>query len=91
MEHWRGVLPIRMMEIAYEDLIARPEAVSRELKSCALRIGRWHDRCLAFHEQPGVVRSASRTQTRQPVYGRSVERWRRYEKHLGPLIKALAR
>ena len=87
MAHWRNVLPIRMMEVQYEDLIARQEAVSRELIAhCGLE---WNDRCLAFYEQPGVVHSASRTQTRQPVYTRSVERWKRYEAHLGPLIKAL--
>jgi hypothetical protein len=26
---------------------------------------------------------------RQPVYTSSVERWRHYEKHLGPLLEAL--
>ena len=28
-------------------------------------------------------------QVREPVYSRSVGRWRRYERHLGPLFEAL--
>ena len=30
-------------------------------------------------------------QIRQPIYKRAVERWRRYEAHLGPLLEALAK
>jgi hypothetical protein len=29
------------------------------------------------------------TQVRQPIYSSSVERWRPYEKFLGPLLDAL--
>jgi hypothetical protein len=31
----------------------------------------------------------SNWQVRQPLYQTSVDRWRRFEKHLGPLFKAL--
>lgn len=31
MEHWRRVLPIPMLEVNYEDLVEKPEAVSREI------------------------------------------------------------
>jgi hypothetical protein len=37
------------------------------------------------------VKTASATQVRQPIYKSSLERWRRYEKHLGPLLAALNR
>ena len=37
----------------------------------------------------GRVRTASVNQVRQPLYRSSLERWRRYERHLGPLIEAL--
>ena len=33
--------------------------------------------------------TASNEQVRQPIYRSSVGRWRRYEKHLGPLLEAL--
>jgi hypothetical protein len=35
------------------------------------------------------VTTASAWQVRQPLYGGSVGRWRRYEAHLGPLLAAL--
>jgi len=28
-------------------------------------------------------------QVRQPIYGHAIGRWRRYERHLGPLLEAL--
>ncbi|MEM1198739.1 MAG: sulfotransferase [Pseudomonadota bacterium] len=35
------------------------------------------------------IRSASIWQARQPVYKTSVEKWRNYEKHIGPLVDGL--
>ena len=45
--------------------------------------------CLRFYETKRPVRTASVAQVRQPIFTTSVERWRRYEKHLGPLFEAL--
>ncbi|MBI1366840.1 MAG: tetratricopeptide repeat protein [Alphaproteobacteria bacterium] len=39
--------------------------------------------------QSGPIHTSSAWQARQPVYESSVGRWRRYEKHLGPLLDAL--
>jgi len=44
---------------------------------------------LAFHEFKRPVRTASVTQVRQPVYKRSVARWKNYEGDLGELFAAL--
>jgi hypothetical protein len=35
------------------------------------------------------VSTASLNQVRQPIFKTAVQRWRRYEKHLGPLLEAL--
>jgi hypothetical protein len=87
MEHWRRVLPMRMHEVQYEELVAQPESASRELIAfCGLE---WSATCLAFHERGGAVHTASRLQVRRPIYTSAVERWRRYEKHLQPLQDAL--
>ncbi len=43
----------------------------------------------AFHQSERPVHTASRMQVRQPIYRTSVERWRRYDRHLGPLKAAL--
>ena len=87
MAHWRAVLPVPIHDVAYEDLVAGQEAVSRDLVAwCGLA---WSERCLAYHAQRGLVHTLSRVQIRQPIYTRSVERWRRYAAHLGPLRDAL--
>jgi tetratricopeptide (TPR) repeat protein len=87
MAHWRKVLPLDILDLDYEDLVADQEGVSRGLIDfCGLA---WDDRCLRFHEQAGEVRTASYWQARQPVYARSVGRWRHYAAHIGPLRAAL--
>ena len=76
------------MDIVYEDLVADLEGKSRELIDF---IGlEWDPQCLRFHESGRVVNTASYDQVRQPIYNRSVGRWRHYERHLGPLKDALA-
>jgi len=75
-------------EVHYEDLVGRQEGVIRGLVAfCGLE---WSERCLAFHEAGGAVHTLSRMQVRQPIYTRSLERWRRYAAHLGPLLEALS-
>lgn len=87
MAHWRKVLRMPLLEIQYEDMVNDMERHVRALVDfCGLP---WDDRCLRFHENKRQVRTASYDQVREPVYSRSVGRWRHYEKHLGPLIEAL--
>ncbi|MDJ0890228.1 MAG: tetratricopeptide repeat protein [Gammaproteobacteria bacterium] len=87
MAHWREVLPIKLLEVQYEELIAHQEDKTRELlEFCELP---WDDRCLRFWETKRVVHTASMWQVRQPIYTGSVARWRHYEAHLDPLKQAL--
>jgi len=88
MAHWRNVLPAgAFLDIRYEDIVADQEAQARKLiKYCGLE---WNDACLDFHKTKRPIRTASLTQVRQPIYNSSVERWRSYEKFLGPLLDAL--
>lgn len=87
--HWREVLPAdRFTEIAYEDIVADQEAATRRLLAfCDLT---WDARCLSFHENTAPVATASSVQVRQPLYGSSVGRWRRYGEGLAPMRRVLA-
>jgi hypothetical protein len=76
-----------MLEVAYEDTVADLEGVARRLiEFCGLD---WDPACLKFHETKRTVRTASVSQVRQPIYKKSVERWKRYEAALAPLLKVL--
>lgn len=87
MNHWQVVLPGAVLDVDYESLVADTERVARELLAwCKLQ---WDPRCLEFHKTERVVRTASVSQVRQPVYSRSVGRWKNYEKHLGTLFEAV--
>lgn len=88
MEHWRRVLPAgAFLDVRYEDIVAEQEAQSRRLIGyCGLE---WDDACLDFHSNSRAVKTSSMVQVRQPIYKSSVERWRSYEKFLGPLFDAL--
>jgi hypothetical protein len=88
MAHWRAVLPPRtLIEVRYEDLVDDPEGWSRRMLA---HIGLpWDPRCLEFHRTDRPVLTASNWQVRQPLSRSSVERWRRYERFIGPLRMAL--
>jgi tetratricopeptide (TPR) repeat protein len=87
MEHWQRVLQGRVIDVVYEKLVADPESEIRRLIAlCGLP---WNDACLRFYENQRPVTTASSSQVRQPIFKGAVQRWRRYEKHLGPLLEAL--
>jgi hypothetical protein len=90
MAHWHSVLPAgRILEVNYEDTVTDLEGAARRiLGHCGLP---WDPRCLDFHLTERVVRTASATQVRQPIYRSSVGRWRAYEPLLGPLLAELSR
>ncbi|MEE9596336.1 MAG: sulfotransferase, partial [Acidiferrobacterales bacterium] len=87
MAHWRKVLPLSMYEIQYEELVADADRKTRELIDF-LDL-EWDERCLSFHRTRRPVQTVSSWQVRQPIYTRSVHRWRNYEKFLGPLKDSL--
>ena len=88
MQHWREVLPAgSFYELQYEELIQDNENQARKLIDyCRLD---WNDACLQSHKTKRTVKTASITQVRQPIYTSSLERWRRYDRFLGPLKEGL--
>lgn len=88
MAHWRSVLPPgAMLDVAYEDVVDDLEGQARRLIDyCGLP---WDDRCLSFHETRRPVLTASAIQVRQPIFRSSLERWRKYEAGIAPLLDEL--
>jgi hypothetical protein len=75
------------LEVDYEETVADLEGVARRLVAfCGLE---WEPACLAFHETRRPVRTASVTQVRQPIYKKSVARWKHYENALASLFAQL--
>lgn len=82
MEHWKSVLPLRTLELDYEDFIRDPsEGVRRLLSFCGLR---WDPVCVdAFDTERAALLSGEPTFTDAPGF------WRRFEPHLGALRRLL--
>jgi hypothetical protein len=87
VNHWEKVLPGRVIAVDHEALVADfPNQARRLVEACGLR---WEEGCLRFYENPRTVLTSSRDQVRRPIFHDSVGRWRHYEPHLGPLLRAL--
>jgi tetratricopeptide (TPR) repeat protein len=87
MQHWRNFPTLKLIDVPYEDMIRDTERTARRLLGF---LGlEWDARCLEPHKNRFPVETASQWQVRQPIYQDSLEHWRHYEKHLGPLKQAL--
>ncbi len=87
MEHWERVLPGKCYTLDYEALVENPESQIRALLDW---LGMdFHPDCLEFYRNKRQVHTASLAQVRRPVYKDSVKLWRRYERHLTPLLHEL--
>jgi tetratricopeptide (TPR) repeat protein len=87
MLHWHTLFPSEIYDVQYEELISNQNEISQQLINY---LGlEWDDACLDFHKNKRAVKTASNLQVRQPIYNNSVERWKRYEEHLQPLISVL--
>lgn len=87
MRHWTKTLEVPMFEVCYEQLVREPEAICRTL--VAYLELEWDERCLQFHRSKRFMNTASYRQVRQPIYTKSVGRWRHYEQFLGRLLNML--
>ena len=87
MEHWSSVIETPILDVVYEEVVGDLETNARRILEY---LGvEWDPEVLRFNESGRVTMTASMEQVRRPIYKSSVERWRRYEKHLGPLLGAL--
>jgi hypothetical protein len=87
-EHWRRVLPDRMLEVRYEEIVEEPQRMAhRMLEWLGLD---WEEACLKFNENPRPIRTASMVQVREPVYRSSIGRWKDYAPFLRALFETLA-
>ena len=88
MEHWHNVLPPgSILDINYENNIANPEQEGKRLLNY-LELP-WDAACLKFHETERTISTASVTQVRKPLYSTSIARWKRFKKHLHPLLEII--
>ena len=85
IDHWDQVLPGRIKHIRYEDMVHdMPGMAKAIIKATGLP---WNEDVLEFHKKKQAVNTLSTTQVRKGVYKHSIHSWKKYEKHLEPLVK----
>ncbi len=87
MDHWHEVLPGKVLDVHYEEMVADQEKQTRRiLEYVGLP---WEDQVLRFYETERAVNTASSEQVRKPIYTGSLNHWRNYETQLEELIGVL--
>lgn len=84
MTHWENALPISVFPVEYEKLVAAPHNVCAAV---AEFLGVEGDVQETADHRDMAIGSSSLWQARQPVYQRSVGRWRHYAEHLPELVR----
>jgi tetratricopeptide (TPR) repeat protein len=87
IEHYHAVFPKPILRWQYEDVVANQQEMAKRLLEF---IGlSWDAEVLDFYKDKRTVRTASVLQVRKPIYTSSSGKWRRYERHLKPLLDGL--
>ena len=87
MNFWKKKYPISLIEIDYDKFVLDYEKNSKLLiKKLGLN---WEDKILRFHENNRAVETNSLLQVRSKVYQGSSKNWKKYEKHLLPIMEIL--
>ncbi len=86
MQHWQTIFSDRILTIQYEAMVSDP-AVTLQIVFQYLRLT-WHEKYAK--QVTESINTASSWQVRQPIYNSSIEKWRRYQKHIAVLIAQLS-
>lgn len=87
MLHWKSVLTLPFLDVAYEELVRDQDAWTRRMLE--LSGLEWDDRCSQFWKSGRTVMTLSYDQVSRPMYDTSIGRWKHYEAHLAPFNTAM--
>lgn len=87
VQAWHAMFPGRVLDVRYEDTVADVETQARRLLDF---LGLpFEEAVLEYHKTKRLVKTPSASQVRQPIYTDRLAAWKKYEKHLQPLIDKL--
>lgn len=87
MEHWKKIMPDRILTVRHEDFVADPQTVGRGI---AEHVGiPWDQDMLDIGGSRRSIATASSEQIRKGINARGVGVWRNYAHRLAPLQAAL--
>ena len=88
MDHWRALLPGRILDVDYQSLVDRPEEIATEMaRFCGLE---FEPAMVQIKERTDAVSTASSVMMRDGIRRDRGRVWARYERQLQPMIEALS-
>ncbi len=79
-QFWQSRYPDNFLVVNYQQLVSNSEVEAKKIISfCGLE---WQENCLNIESNKSPVATASAVQVREPIHGRSIGRWKHYEKYL---------
>jgi tetratricopeptide (TPR) repeat protein len=87
MQHWRDVMPSRVLDVSYDDLVRDTETTVRRIFDfCGLP---FEADAMNVERSSGSVATASTAHVRQGILTNRGAAWKPYESHLQPLLGRL--
>ena len=87
MERWKQLFPGRILDVRYEDTVEDIDKQAHRILDF-LELP-FEPGVLDFYRTERLVKTPSASQVRQPVYTHALQAWRKFEKHLHPLVETL--
>lgn len=82
-QHWLKLFPENVLSVRYESLVKDTQTT---IKACLEFLGLpWDSSCVDFAGSDNPVNTGSLWQVRQPLYERSIGRWKHYREGLGEI------
>ncbi len=89
MDHWRELLPGRILDVEYAKLVAEPERTAEQMAAfCGLE---YQSDMTQIEKRTDSVSTASSVMMRDGIRKDRGQVWKAYEQHLQPMIAALGR
>lgn len=86
MQHWQQLLPGRILDVEYADLVAEPEAMARRMAEfCGLA---FEPEMVKIEKRKDAVATASSVMMRDGIRKDRGKVWKAYEQQLQPMIRA---
>ena len=84
MTYWQQNIDLPILDVHYNDLVVDAESTARKMVDF---IGlEWDDNCLNYHNSERITATASWDQVRQPIYTKSLARWKNYQQNIASLL-----
>ena len=87
MQHWRRVLPGRVIDVQYENIVYNMESTMKGIiKTFGLE---WEEKMVKFHRSRRAILTNSMTQVRHKVTDAAIGKWKLYKVQLKSMITKL--